>query len=98
MGATLAVAAIIGDFKEIGLILFIPMIIEFFLKLRKRFSTESFGKLDKFGYLRHYGSITSLTHIVLKIQRFKEWQVTVIFWSIEFIIAITLFFILMFSF
>jgi UDP-N-acetylglucosamine--dolichyl-phosphate N-acetylglucosaminephosphotransferase len=97
MGATLAVSAILGGMKEIGFILFIPMIIEFSLKLRRSFTTESFGKLDKFGYLRYYGSVTSLTHIVLKLRRFKEWQVSTIFWGIEFIIAATVLGLLLFS-
>lgn len=90
MGATLAIAAIFGGMKEVGAILFIPMIVEFILKLRRSFTTESFGKLDRFGYLRYYGSVTSLTHVVLKLRRFKEWQVSTVFWGIEFVIAFTI--------
>jgi UDP-N-acetylglucosamine--dolichyl-phosphate N-acetylglucosaminephosphotransferase len=90
MGATIAVAAILGGMKEIGAVLFIPMIVEFFLKLRRRFTTESFGKLDKFGYLRYYGPVTSLTHILLKLRRFKEWQVSAMFWGLEFAIAVSM--------
>jgi len=90
MGATIAISAIVGGMKEIGFILFIPMFVEFFLKLRRRFTTESFGKLDKFGYLRYYGPVTSLTHVVLKLRRFKEWQVSAFFWGVEFVIGVVL--------
>jgi hypothetical protein len=37
--------------------------------MRRKGTTESFGKLDKFGYLRYYGPVTSLTHVVLKLRR-----------------------------
>ncbi len=83
MGSTIACAAIIGDLKTIGAILFIPMIIEFSLKLRGHFRGENYGIPDKDGYLTYKGKIESLTHLIMKKRRVKERQLVWILWAIE---------------
>jgi UDP-N-acetylglucosamine--dolichyl-phosphate N-acetylglucosaminephosphotransferase len=88
MGATIACAAIIGDLKTIVAILFIPMIIEFFLKLRGHFHGENYGTPDKEGYLTYNDEIESLTHIIMKGKKIKERKLVLILWGIEGILCI----------
>lgn len=88
MGATIACAAILGDLKTVGAILFIPMIIEFFLKLRGHFQGENYGTPDREGYLTYEGRIESLTHLIMKIKRVKERHLVWILWSVEAILCI----------
>jgi len=83
MGATIACAAIVGDLKTVGALLFIPMIIEFFLKLRGRFKGENYGTPDKEGYLSYNGKMESLTHLIMKKKRVKERQLVWILWGAE---------------
>ena len=83
MGATIACAAIVGDMKTIGALLFIPMIIEFFLKIRGHFQGENYGTPDEEGFLSYKGKIESLTHLIMKKRKVKERQLVWILWSIE---------------
>ncbi len=83
MGATIACAAIVGDLKTVGALLFIPMIIEFFLKLRGRFQGENYGKPDKEGYLSYEGKTESLTHLIMKKKKVKERHLVWILWGVE---------------
>lgn len=83
VGATIACSAIVGDFKTIGALLFIPMIVEFFLKLRGRFKGENYGTPDEDGYLSYEGDIESVTHYIMKKKKIKEPQLVMIIWGIE---------------
>jgi UDP-N-acetylglucosamine--dolichyl-phosphate N-acetylglucosaminephosphotransferase len=83
MGATIACAAIVGDMKTIVAILFIPMIIEFFLKLRGHFKGENYGKPDEEGYLTYKDDIESLTHIFMKRKKIKERRLVLNIWLLE---------------
>jgi UDP-N-acetylglucosamine--dolichyl-phosphate N-acetylglucosaminephosphotransferase len=83
MGATIACAAILGDLKTIGALLFIPMIIEFFLKFRGHFQGENYGTPDKEGTLSYKGKIESLTHLIMKKRKVNERQLVWILWIIE---------------
>ncbi|MEM2900349.1 MAG: hypothetical protein QXT63_06110 [Thermoplasmata archaeon] len=87
-GAALASAAMLGGIMEIGAVLFSPMIIEFFLKLRGRFKGECFGRVDKNGILHYKGRIESLTHIVMKNMRVNEVKLVLVLWSIEAVLCI----------
>lgn len=86
-GAALASAAIIGGVKEVGFVLFIPMIVEFGLKLKGHFEGECFGKPDRRGCLKYDGPVESLTHVVMKAGRFRETQVVAVLWGVEGIVA-----------
>ncbi|HEQ78751.1 MAG TPA: hypothetical protein ENN76_00630 [Euryarchaeota archaeon] len=87
-GAAIACAAIIGDLKTVGAILFLPMIVEFFLKARGRFGAECWGEVDEKGFLRYEGRIESMTHLVMKWGRIKEWELVMIFWLWEMALAV----------
>jgi UDP-N-acetylglucosamine--dolichyl-phosphate N-acetylglucosaminephosphotransferase len=88
MGATIACAAIVGDLKTIVAILFIPMILEFFLKLRGHFRGENYGIPDKEGYLTYEERIESLTHLFMKGKKIKEQKLVFIIWGIEGILCV----------
>jgi UDP-N-acetylmuramyl pentapeptide phosphotransferase/UDP-N-acetylglucosamine-1-phosphate transferase len=83
MGATIACAVILEDMKTIGALLFIPMIIEFFLKLRGHFKSENYGTPDIDGYLTYEKRIESITHLIMKGRRIKEKQLVWIIWAVE---------------
>ena len=82
-GAAIGSAAIISDLISPGIILFIPMILEFFLKFKGGFSAENFAKLDGDGYLYStHDKTESITHILVKHLRLKEWQIVAIVWGL----------------
>ena len=86
-GAVIASAAIIGGLKWICFVLLVPMVAEFFLKLKGRFNAECFGTPDEKGYLRYNGRTESLTHIIMKKWRLKEWEIVGILWGVEAVIG-----------
>lgn len=84
VGSSFASAVIIGNVEKFAVILVIPWLCEFFLKLRKRFKVSSLGVLQKDGTLKSkYDSIYSLTHVPMKIFRIKEWQATLFLLGIQ---------------
>jgi UDP-N-acetylglucosamine--dolichyl-phosphate N-acetylglucosaminephosphotransferase len=88
MGASLVSVVIIGNIEKFGIVIFMPWIIEAFLKLRSRFKARSLGDLRSDGTLAPpYEKIYSLTHLVMKIKPMKEWQVSAILISIEVMIC-----------
>ncbi|MGM0404589.1 MAG: hypothetical protein ACQEQM_00415 [Thermoplasmatota archaeon] len=87
-GATIGIAAIISGLITPGIIMFIPMILEFFLKFKGGFKAENFARPDEIGYLKSRNDkIESLTHILVKYFRLKEWQLVSIIWSIEIVLC-----------
>ena len=84
-GATLASAAIISSpsLKTFGAILFIPMILEFLLKLRGRFQAENYGELGSDGRLNWKGRVESILHLVMRWRRLREWEIVLAIWGIE---------------
>ncbi len=84
-GACVACAAIISSppLKTQGAILFAPMIAEFVLKSRSHFTAENYGVAAPDGRLRYEGRIESITHLLLRRGRFREWEVVGILWGIE---------------
>lgn len=83
VGATLACAAIISNLKTLGAILFIPMIVEFFLKARGHFKGENYGTIDEEGNLTYEGRIQSLAHLVMKWKKLKEYQIVAVLLLVE---------------
>ena len=60
----IACFAIFGNMEKIAILLFLPFIIEGFLKARSKFKAESFGIPQQDGSLeRPYKKIYSLTHV-----------------------------------
>jgi len=66
VGALIAIIAIIGNMERIALILFIPYIIEFFIKAKYKFKTECFAKPQEDNSLE-VEKVGSLTHIIIKL-------------------------------
>jgi len=66
VGALIAIIAIIGNMERIALILFIPYIIEFFIKAKHKFKTECFAQPQEDNSLE-VEKTGSLTHIIIKI-------------------------------
>src|SRR5256885_5529759 len=91
-GATIGCAAIISapSLKTFGAILFLPMIVEFILKLRGRFQGENYGKISPDGRLIWNGRIESLAHAVMKWRPLREWEIVGILWAVELTIAVAL--------
>ncbi|PIU75974.1 glycosyl transferase family 4 [Candidatus Pacearchaeota archaeon CG06_land_8_20_14_3_00_35_12] len=66
MGALISCFAILGNMEKIALILFIPFIIEGFLKARIKFQAENFGIPKKDNSLElPYKKMYSLTHVFI---------------------------------
>jgi UDP-N-acetylglucosamine--dolichyl-phosphate N-acetylglucosaminephosphotransferase len=88
-GATIACAAIVSSpsLKLLGALLFLPMIVEFFLKASARFEAENYGDVDAHGYLHHDGPVRSLAHFVMRARPFKEYQLVAVLWTIEAVIC-----------
>src|SRR3989344_722441 len=85
LGAIIASIAIIGNIEKAALIVSVPFIIEFFLKLRGGFKKQSYGYYYKGKVRSHYNKIYSLPHIFTVTGRFTEKQVTLFMILIEFI-------------
>jgi UDP-N-acetylglucosamine--dolichyl-phosphate N-acetylglucosaminephosphotransferase len=87
LGATLATIAIVGDLEKATLIISIPFMIEFFLKLRGKFKKTTVG-YEKAGRIySHYDRIYSLPHIFMRRGRYTEKQAVYLLLGIELIFA-----------
>lgn len=82
-GATLATAAMLSQLYIQASVIFIPMIAEFFLKLRGRFRAENYGQLQPDGKLAYSGRNESLTHILMKHMHLTERGLTHLVWAIQ---------------
>lgn len=83
-GAIIATVVIIGNIEKFGFIVFFPWVIEAIIKALQGFKATCFGKLTKEGYLKPKNDrIESLTHVVMSLGNFKEYQITTIFVFIE---------------
>ena len=68
IGALIASMAILGNFEKIAVFVFIPYILEFFLKLRGGFEKHSFAIPNKDGSLREpFKKIYGLEHLSIRI-------------------------------
>lgn len=99
IGALIACMAILGNFEKIAVFVFIPYIIETFLKLRGNLTKQSFGKANEDGSLElPYGKIYGMTHLSLKIlKKFKnkvyEKEVVYLIFAIQILICFLALFI-----
>jgi len=82
-GATLAVAGILSYLQVQTVFLFIPMIVEFFLKLRGHFKAENYCSEAGNGFLEYHGRIESLTHVFMKHLKLNERELVALIWGIE---------------
>jgi UDP-N-acetylglucosamine--dolichyl-phosphate N-acetylglucosaminephosphotransferase len=90
LGAIVSSGVIVGNMEKFGMIIMLPFIIEFFLKLMSKFKASCLGKLRSDGKLDPpYGKkIYSLTHVVMNIKPLTEKQVTIIMILIQAVFAI----------
>jgi hypothetical protein len=76
--------------KELGSLLFIPMMIEFILKLRSKFEAENFAKPNKrTGHLEYKGPSQSLTHWVIKRIPMNEKYLVWGFWFLQIVVCVS---------
>ena len=92
LGSVVAAGVIIGNMEKSGIIVLIPFIIEFLLKLRSKFKATCLGRLRKDGKLDPpYGRrIYSLTHLIMNVKPVTEKQVTMTLIIIESVFVIIL--------
>ena len=88
MGATLAAAGIISSLHVQTAVILLPMIIEFFLKVRGRFSAENYAQRSANGYLEYRGRIESLTHVFMKKFKLTEQKLVLWIWAMEIVICV----------
>jgi len=99
IGALIACMAILGNFEKIAVFVFIPYIIETFLKLRGNLTKQSFAKVNEDGSLDiPYGKVYGMTHLaLLVIKKFKnkvyEKDVVNLIHSLQIVICFLAFFI-----
>lgn len=83
MGAILAIAGILSNLEVQTAFIFIPLIVEFFLKFRGHFQAENYSTNASGGFLEYHGKIESLTHIFMKHFRINEKELVALIWGIE---------------
>ncbi|UCC33559.1 MAG: hypothetical protein JSW53_00700 [Candidatus Bathyarchaeota archaeon] len=79
LGSMVAAGVIVGNMEKSGILIMLPFIIEFFLKLRSKFKASCLGRLRENGKLAPpYGRrVYSWTHILMNIMPMTERQVTI---------------------
>ena len=92
IGASIGALGISGYMLTALFFLYIPYAVEFFLKARTKFKGVSFGKVREDGTLYWDERPHSLTHVVMKLGRFKEYQVVAVLWGIEVVFAVMAYF------
>lgn len=83
VGATLAVAGLLSTLLLQTIFIFIPMVLEFGLKLRSHFRAENYSSKSSDGYLEYKGKIESLTHVFMKHMRLTEKELVLLLWGME---------------
>ena len=83
MGATLAAAGLLSKLELQTIFIFIPMIVEFGLKLRGHFEAENYASKSINGYLEYHGRIESLTHVFMKRFKLTEKSLVELIWALE---------------
>ncbi len=91
IGASIATIVILGNMEKIGVILMALYFVELLLKSRSWFQAQSFGIPTKGGFLRAPSKSHSLTHIVMKLGKFREEQVVLTLFAAQAVVSITVF-------
>ena len=82
-GAAIAIGGMLSNLYIQTSFIFLPMIIEFFLKLRGDFKAENYCSDTSNGSLEYSGRIESLTHIFMKNLRLTETRLVAVIWALE---------------
>ncbi len=93
LGSLVASGVIVGNMEKNGIIVMLPFIIEFFLKLRVKFKASCLGKLREDGKLDPpYGKkIYSWTHLIMNLKPVTERNVTIILILVQTFFTILIF-------
>ena len=92
IGAVCVCVAVIGNMERFAILCFTPWIIEALLKALSGFRAESYGVLQEDGSVKPRNpSINSLTHLVMRLGIFKEYQISIILVLLEVIVCVTSF-------
>jgi len=93
LGSIVASGVIVGNMEKNGIIVMLPFIIEFFLKLKVKFNVSCLGKLREDGRLDPpYGrKIYSWTHAAMNLKLLTEKQVTLILILIQAFFVVLIF-------
>ena len=83
VGGTLAIAGILSNLQVQTAFIFIPMIVEFFLKMIGHFKAENYCSDAGNGFLEYHGRIESLTHVIMKHMKVTEPELVKFIWGIE---------------
>ncbi len=83
LGGTLASVAILGNLEKAALIISIPFFVEFFLKLRSRFTAASYGIWVHGNIQSKYDTPYSVTHLFMKNGNYTEKQITYFIFVIQ---------------
>jgi UDP-N-acetylglucosamine--dolichyl-phosphate N-acetylglucosaminephosphotransferase len=79
IGAVCACVAVVGNIERYAILCFTPWIVEAFLKALSKFEAENYGILQEDGTVKpKEEKVRSLTHIVMRLGSFKEYQVSAI--------------------
>ncbi|HUU07759.1 MAG TPA: hypothetical protein VMW88_05050 [Thermoplasmata archaeon] len=89
MGATIAAAGMLSSLYLQTIIIFIPMITEFALKMRGRFKAENYCSNAENGHLEYHGRIESITHVFMKKSNLTESRLVNRIWLLEGVICAT---------
>ena len=84
-GAAIIADMVIGNMESFGIIVFMPWIIEFLLHAKKKFHSSDLGTLQPDGsFVSKYGKkIYSWTHLIMRIGKPNEWQISAYMLVIE---------------
>ncbi len=87
-GAIFVMCCIIGNFKELGVVLFIPMIINaMFFFIHARDKPDRFVRINRFGQFSHRRVIGALPHLIATRYNINEWQLSISIIFIQFIFS-----------
>ena len=89
IGAVCVCVAVVGNIERFAILCFIPWVIESIMKALTKFDAENFGVLQEDGTLKPRDKeIRSLTHLVMSMGRFKEYQVSTILIAVEIVVCV----------
>jgi len=88
MGATLAAGGLLSSLHVQTAFIFLPMIAEFFLKLRGNFRAENYASRSSNGFLEYHGKIESLTHVFMRKGKCTEQGLVLRIWAMEAVFCI----------
>ena len=88
IGAVCVCVAVVGNIERFAILCFLPWIVEALLKAFSKFDAENYGVLQEDGTLKLRGDgVYSLTHLVMRLGQFKEYQITTILITVEVIVC-----------